>query len=265
MASSNRRSGGLVAAPRLAEADRQVRGRGARRREGRAIEAATAAPERSARLMQSAVIAAPGRIEIKAVPVPEPARGQVRVRLEGSGVCGSEMAVFEGRPWFEYPRQPGAPGHEGWGVVDAVGEGVDGGLVGRRVAALTAHAHAAYDIADEDAVVPLPRELDGHPFPGEALACAMNVFRRSEIRAGHTVAIVGVGFLGALLTRLAADAGARVVAIARRRTALDAAATMGATECVEFANADAVVADVVSLTDGELCDRVIEVTGKQEP
>lgn len=215
--------------------------------------------------MQSAVIAAPGRIVTKSVAIPEPAPGQVRVRLQGSGVCGSGVPVFEGRPWFEYPQRPGAPGHEGWGVVDAVGEGVDARLLGRRVAALTERAHAEYDIADEDGVVPLPQELDGHPFPGEALACAMNAFGRSDIRDGDTVAIVGIGFLGALLTRLAADAGARVVAATRRRSALEVAAAMGAADTVVFGNGDQVVADVEALTRGELCDRVIEVTGKQEP
>jgi NADPH2:quinone reductase len=66
-------------------------------------------------------------------------------------------------------------------------------------------------------VVPLPSELDGHPFPGEPLGCAMNIFKRAEIRAGQTVAIIGIGFLGALLTQLAAQAGARVIAISRRQ------------------------------------------------
>ncbi len=49
----------------------------------------------------------------------------------------------------------------------------------------------------------LPPELAGQPFPGEPLGCAMNIFRRSDIQPGQTVAIVGIGFLGALLTRLA--------------------------------------------------------------
>jgi len=58
--------------------------------------------------------------------------------------------------------------------------------------------------------------LDGLPFPGEPLGCAMNIFRRSGIRRGDTVAIIGIGFLGALLVQLAAGAGARVIAISRR-------------------------------------------------
>ena len=51
----------------------------------------------------------------------------------------------------------------------------------------------------------------------------MNIFRRSGIEPGQTVAIVGIGFLGAMLTRLATDAGARVIAISRRPFALEVA------------------------------------------
>ncbi len=215
--------------------------------------------------MRGAVLAGPGRIEISSVPVPEPGPTQVRVRLEGCGVCGSELPAFEGRPWFDYPLQPGEPGHEGWGVVDAIGERVKRVAVGQRVAALSYRAHAELDIAEEASVVPLPAKLDGAPFPGEALACAMNVLARSDIRAGDTVAIVGIGFLGALLTQLVSRAGARVIAVTRRQSALDVAAGMGADETIPSGDADAVIGQIESLTGGDLCDRVIEATGKQEP
>ena len=52
--------------------------------------------------------------------------GEARVRLEGCGVCGSNLPVWEGRPWFQYPLDPGTPGHEGWGVIEEVGEGLQG-------------------------------------------------------------------------------------------------------------------------------------------
>jgi D-arabinose 1-dehydrogenase-like Zn-dependent alcohol dehydrogenase len=153
--------------------------------------------------MRAAVVAGPGEIRFDETPLPEPGPGQVRVRLEGCGVCGSNVPVWQGRPWFEYPLQPGAPGHEGWGVVDAVGPGVTNVGEGDRVAALSYHAYAEYDVADADSVVKLPPELDGVPFPGEPLGCAVNVFRRSDVQSGQTVAVVGVGFLGAQLVRLA--------------------------------------------------------------
>ena len=62
----------------------------------------------------------------------------------------------------------------------------------------------------------------------------MNVIRRANIRAGQRVAIIGIGFLGAVLVRLATLAGAEVTAITRRRFALDVAASLGAKTLVPF-------------------------------
>ncbi len=215
--------------------------------------------------MRAAVLTGPGRIEIRDVAVPSPGPGQVRVRLEGCGVCASNLTPWAGPEWMTFPTEPGALGHEGWGVVDAAGEGVDRGLVGRRVAALSFHSYAEWDLAEAGAVVPLPSALDGRAFPGEPLGCAMNIFRRSEIEAGQTVAIVGIGFLGALLTRLAADAGARVIAISRRPFSLEVAARMGAAETIPMEDHYAIIEQVKSLTGGRFCERVIEAVGKQWP
>jgi threonine dehydrogenase-like Zn-dependent dehydrogenase len=213
--------------------------------------------------VRAAVITAPGSAQLERLPTPDPGPGEVLVELEGCGVCGSDLPVWQGRPWFDYPREPGAPGHEGWGRIAAAGEGVRALAVGTRVAAISYRSDAEFDVAAADAVVALPEELDGRPFPGEALGCAMNVARRSGLRPDQTIAVVGIGFLGALLVQLAARAGARVIAISRRPFALDVARTMGA-EHVLGAGDDAVEA-VQELTGGTLCDRVLEVTGRQGP
>jgi threonine dehydrogenase-like Zn-dependent dehydrogenase len=114
-------------------------------------------------------------------------------------------------------------------------------------------------------VVRLPDALAGQPFPGEPLGCAMNIFRRSEIAPGQTVAIVGIGFLGALLTRLASAAGARVIAISRRPFSLEVARAMGAAELIPMHDHDAIIGQVKELTGGALCERVVEAVGKQWP
>jgi threonine dehydrogenase-like Zn-dependent dehydrogenase len=101
-------------------------------------------------------------------------------------------------------------------------------------------------------------------FPGEPLGCAMNIFRRSRIEAGQTVAIVGIGFLGAILTKLASAAGARVIAISRRPYSLAVARSMGAAETLAIDDGKRVVEQVSALTGGALCDRVIEAVGKQQ-
>lgn len=216
-------------------------------------------------LMNAAVLAGPQQISAARVPLPDPARAAVRVRLQGSGVCGSNLPVWEGRPWFTYPLAPGAPGHEGWGHVEALGDGCEPWRVGDRVAVLSYHAFAEFDVAPADALVRLPPALEGQPFPGEALGCAFNVFRRCDVQPGHTVAIVGVGFLGALLTRLAANAGARVIAISRRPFARELARKMGAQTTLPLEHLRRVVKQVDELTAGVGCDRVIEAVGAQEP
>jgi threonine dehydrogenase-like Zn-dependent dehydrogenase len=210
----------------------------------------------------AAVLRAPGSVEVTRAELPEPGPGQVRIRVEGCGVCGSDLPVYAGRPWFDYPNDLGAPGHEAWGTVDALGPDVEGVEAGTRVAALSYRGYATHDLADAGALVPLPRELEAEPFPGEALGCAMNVFARSDIREGQDVAVVGVGFLGALLVQLAARAGARVIGISRREAARDVAREMGAAETLPL---DDQAADrVAELTGGELCARVIEAAGRQE-
>jgi len=213
--------------------------------------------------MRTAVIAGPREMRIETVPLPDPAAGQVRIRLQGCGVCHSNLPVWEGREWFRYPLPPGNPGHEGWGTVDSIGAGVRGLEPGRRVAFLSSSAYAEYDAVAQDALVPLPAALDADPFPGEPLGCAMNIFRRSDVRAGQTIAVVGVGFLGALLCRLASQAGARVVALARRSFAQRVARDFGAHVVVPMEHHGRVVEQVRALTDGRLCERVIECAGAQ--
>ena len=187
------------------------------------------------------------------------------MRLEGCGVCASNLPVWEGRDWFTYPLDAGAPGHEGWGVVDAIGDDVDGVRAGERVAFLSSRAYAEYDLADAGSLVKIPDSLAGRIFPGEALGCAMNIFRRSEIAPGHTVAIVGAGFLGNLLIQLARSAGARVVAISRRDSAREIAKACGADETIPMHDHRDIVRRVKDLTGGRGTERVIECVGAQWP
>jgi threonine dehydrogenase-like Zn-dependent dehydrogenase len=216
--------------------------------------------------MRAAVITAPRTCKVELVATPAPKPGQVLIRVEGCGVCGSNLPRWEGRPWFEYPAEPGNPGHEGWGRVVAAGKEVAPGMLGRRVAFLSDHAFAEYDVAPASAAVPLPQILDGRDVPGEPLGCAMNIWRRCDIQRGHTVAIIGLGFVGALLTQLAARADARVIAISQRAYSRDLAFAMGAAEAIALGDDDApIVSRVQALTGGALCERVIEVVGLQRP
>ena len=210
-----------------------------------------------ARLMQ------PRRFEVTRAPRPEPGPGEVLISVEGCGVCGSSVPPWEGRPWFHYPLPPGSPGHEGWGaIVQVVGESEL--RPGDRVAFLSGRSLAEYDVASTRSVVRLPPALRG-PFPGEAIGCAVNVVRRSDLRPGQTVAVIGAGFLGTIVVRLAKQAGARVIAIGRRPFALSLARRFGADEALPLDDPRLVIEAVEALTGGAFCDRVIEAVGAQGP
>lgn len=215
--------------------------------------------------MRSAVFAGPGEIQIEEISIPTPGEGEVRIRLEGCGVCASNLPVWEGKPWFEYPIEAGAPGHEGWGVVDAIGSGVQNLSIGDRVTMLSYRAFAEYDIAKASEVVKLPHVLDQRSFPGEPLGCAMNIFHRCQIEKGQTVAIVGIGFLGALLCRLAAQAGAHVIAISRRPFSLEMASRYGANDTILMDDHWRILDEIKKRTNDKGCDIVIEAVGKQWP
>jgi NADPH:quinone reductase-like Zn-dependent oxidoreductase len=158
------------------------------------------------------------------------------------------LTPWAGPEWMSFPTDPGGLGHEGWGVVDAVGDGVAEFAVGDRVVTLSHHSYATHDLADASQLIALPPEVAALPFPGEPLGCAFNIFERADIRAGQTVAIVGIGFLGALLTRLATDAGARVIAVSRRQWSLDVARQMGAAETIPMHDHYAIIEQVKALT-----------------
>jgi 2-desacetyl-2-hydroxyethyl bacteriochlorophyllide A dehydrogenase len=218
-----------------------------------------------AAIAKAAILKAPQKVAVEEINLPEPARGEIRIKLEGSGVCASNIPVWEGRDWFNYPVSPGEPGHEGWGVVDAVGEGVTKLEKGDRVTALTYNAYATYDIAKEESTVKLPASLEGKPFPGEPLGCAMNIFERSDIQKGQKVAVVGSGFLGLLLIQLAKSAGAEVIAVSRREFSLEAAKKAGADHLIQMDDHYKIIEKVKELTGENFCDRVIECTGKEWP
>ena len=215
--------------------------------------------------MRAAVLTGPGAVSIAEVPLPEPGPGEVRVRLEGCGVCASNLTPWAGPDWMRYPTPPGDLGHEGWGRIEATGPGVDGLAAGDRVAALSYRSYAEADCVPAAMVAKLPPELDDQPFPGEALGCAFNIFRRSDIAPGQRVAIIGIGFLGAVLTRLASEAGGEVIAISRRAESLALACHYGAAHTIAMDDHRRIIDAVTSITGEGLCERVIECVGKQWP
>ncbi|MGY5957193.1 Zn-dependent oxidoreductase [Kosakonia sp. BK9b] len=81
--------------------------------------------------MKSVVIEQPNQLVLADRPLPQPAAGEVRVNVKLAGICGSDSHIYRGHnPFAKYPR---VIGHEFFGLIDAVGEGVSPERVGERV------------------------------------------------------------------------------------------------------------------------------------
>ncbi|MBD0331720.1 MAG: zinc-binding dehydrogenase [Chitinophagaceae bacterium] len=214
--------------------------------------------------MIAAVLTKPKSIELQKTKTPQIKNNELRIQVQGCGICASSVPVWEGRVWFNYPLEPGSPGHEGWGTVEAVGEDISSIQIGDRVAFLSYNAYAEYDVASQNSFVKLPDALANKPFPGEPLACAVNIIERSDISKDDTVAIIGIGFLGALLCQLAKHRGAKVIAISRRKYSLDVAKRFAADEIIPLTTTWEASNKVAEITANNFCSRVLEATGKQE-
>jgi NADPH:quinone reductase-like Zn-dependent oxidoreductase len=149
-------------------------------------------------------------------PIPSP--NEAVVRVEAAGVSFAEVQMLKGR-YFAQPKFPFVPGYDLVGTVEEVGGGVDGGLVGRRVAALTQTGSWAERVAlDAAKLVPVPEGLD----PAEAVAAVTNgvtawqmIHRAAKVRPGQSVLVHGAsGGVGTLLVQLARLAGAEVIGTA---------------------------------------------------
>lgn len=215
----------------------------------------------------TAVLTRPGHFELQSHILPLCKADEVTLRLEGCGVCASSLPLWQGREWFQYPLAPGAPGHEGWGEIVALGRRaamINPTLeLGKKVTCLGGAAFAQFmNVAAADVVL-LPDTWPPQPFPGEAVGCAMNIFRRAEIQSAHTVAIIGAGFLGLLLVQLAVASGARVLVMSRRAFARDQAQALGAAATFDTEDWWSNALRMVELTEGHGVDRVIEATGLQ--
>lgn len=226
------------------------------------MSAQAAVAARAGVAVSGAAFCGGGQIRIVGSTLGMPVGDEVLVRLDGSGVCASNLPVWEGREWFRYPMEAGAPGHEGWGEVEAVGDAVRSFAPGDRVVLLSRHAYASHDIAPASMVARVPPSVVDDPLPGEPLACVMNILRRSELEAGKWVAVVGTGFIGTLLVQAAARSGARVIALTHRAWAREVALDQGAEFAIDSHDPHEAAGRVREITGGG-CGRVIEAAGYQ--
>jgi NADPH:quinone reductase-like Zn-dependent oxidoreductase len=177
-------------------------------------------------MINATEIVLPGIVEPEGLLVRDrrlsaPAPGQALVRVEASGVSFAEQQMRRGK-YYDQPPFPFTPGYDLVGRVEAVGAGVDAGLVGTRVAAVTKTGGWATAVAlDAAGLVPVPAGVD----PAAAETVVVNgvtawqmLHRVAKVRAGGTILVHGAnGGVGSTLTQLARHAGIRVVGTASAR------------------------------------------------
>ena len=211
--------------------------------------------------MRLAELRGPRDFQLVGVPVPVPARDELLVRVEACGVCASELSQWTGKAETTYPARIG---HEVSGTVSAVGAEVTAFAVGEPVAVwTTGGGYADYVAVRQDYCRRRPADLPAASALLEPVACASNAVELADVRLGDTVLVVGAGFMGLLVTQLAALRGATEVVVADSRAdVLSLARTCGATRTVNVGSED-LTAAVHVLTDGRGADVTFEVTGAQ--
>ena len=230
--------------------------------------------------MKAAVVRALGQpLSIEEVPVPTPGVGEVLVKIMASGVCHTDLHAAEG-DWPVKPMPPFIPGHEGAGVVAAVGPGVTGLKEGDPVGIAWLHdacgvcescitgwetlcpsqhnsgygvngCFAEYAIGSAAYVGRLPAKAD---FAALApILCAgvttYKGIKETEVRPGEWLAVSGIGGLGHVAVQYAKAMGLHVVAIDVADDKLQLARTLGADVAVNAKAPDA-AAQVTKHTDG---------------
>ncbi|MGE5587592.1 MAG: zinc-dependent alcohol dehydrogenase family protein [Clostridia bacterium] len=239
--------------------------------------------------MPAAVFRGPGRIDVEERDVPSPGPGEVLVRVEACGVCGTDFHIFKG----EAPaRPPVVLGHEYCGEVVALGEGFEGLKPGDRVAvdpniacgrcyhcrlgkvhlceAMEAlgvtmdGGFAEYSVAPATQCHVLPSGMSAVQGAFvEPVACCVHGIDLAGIKPGHTVAVLGGGTIGLILLQLAQRSGATTLIVSepmpkKRQLALE----LGATLAVDPLSSD--LEEQVRAVAPAGADVVIEAVGRPE-
>jgi propanol-preferring alcohol dehydrogenase len=233
------------------------------------------------------------RVDELADPAPGP--GEVLVRIQAAGVCGTDLHILDGM--IKPDPYPMTIGHEAAGVVEAAGEGAalspgdrvavynkifcgacEQCLAGRpnvcdrepgQLGFNTDGGDAEYVAVPERNLVPVPDAVD---FATAAvLTCAgmtaVHATKLSGLRLGATAVVNGIGGVGILVVQAARAAGARVIAVADSAEKRDLALSHGAADGIIIAGAQdyaTLPAAVRELTAGRGADVFFELVGTTE-
>jgi propanol-preferring alcohol dehydrogenase len=233
-----------------------------------------------AKTMKAAVVHSFGKpLAIEEVPIPTPGVGEVLIKVLASGVCHTDLHAADG-DWPVKPSPPFIPGHEGAGIVAAVGPGVSGLKEGDPVGVAWLHdacgaceycatgwetlcesqhnsgysvngSFAEYVIGAAPYVGRLPDRVDFSQM-APILCAGVTTYKgikETEVKPGDWIAISGIGGLGHIAIQYAKAMGLQVVALDVSEDKLALARTMGAEITIDARLRDA-AAQVVKQTGG---------------
>jgi L-iditol 2-dehydrogenase len=204
--------------------------------------------------MKAAFLNKPNQLTLKEVKTPEPSAEEIRIKLKMIGVCGSDVHLFLGHRLLEKPT---IIGHEGLGYIDKIGKDVKGRVVGERVViepnipcrkctycmsgrgniCINKRVIGVNETGCFTEYICLPSEFcwkipdsisDNDAVTIEPTAVAVHALLSSKARVGDTIAVIGLGAIGLLLTHLALSLGYKVFVTEINETKLKMATDLGA-------------------------------------
>lgn len=198
------------------------------------------------------------------IPVPQPAPGEVLIRVAAAGVNRPDVLQRMGH----YPPPPGAspiPGLEIAGEVVAVGEGVGRELLGQKMCALVAGGgYAEYATAPVATCLPVPPGLsmaEAAAMPETLFTVWTNLFERAYATEGDTVLVHGgTSGIGTMAIALGQLFGLTVIVTCGSAEKCKAALALGASHAIDYSQSD-FVAEVARITDGQGVAAVLDMVG----
>jgi NADPH:quinone reductase-like Zn-dependent oxidoreductase len=202
-------------------------------------------------------------VSLDLIEIPQPAPGEVVVRVHAAGVNALDRKIREGilKDFFKLPF-PATLGAELVGTVHAVGADVDGFAIGMRVFGFmpALGAFANYVEIDAGLLVPVPAGLPdttAAALPIAGLTAWQALFETGKLKAGQTVLIQGAaGGVGSMAVQLAKRAGARVIATASKRN-MEYVAALGADLVIDYGTPQ----PFASLAEAASVDLVLDLVG----
>jgi len=176
------------------------------------------------RIVRFHQLGGPENLRIEEEPLQQPGKGEVRLKVRAAGLNRAESMFYHGQ-YVEEPKLPGRLGYEVAGVVDAVGEGVDAGWIGKPVATVPSFSMNRYGTLGEEAVVPVAAlgEYPANLSPAQASAIWMQYLTAygalvhiGGVKAGDFVSIPAASSsVGLAAIQIVRDAGATAIAVTR--------------------------------------------------